>query len=607
MYTGDIMKNKKIPQFKINPSILTFFIFLLLIISFYIPTVSSADYITDFEDGILGQRDYNGTAIEIEFLSGDTSITDIYPHSGLLSYGGVLGYPHNFNLNFTYDNTSQVMTSLTMYWRTGDPTDDTNFYFNQSGINILRFQGDASSMKMWTFSDTQTIYFDDKLHAGPYELWGWYFNSNQSVTFWVDDINTGNSSTGSPVIGNVENYHIDRGFFNVDSTSILIDDISYITGTDYGEYLPGGAITLKFYDNDINFQYTNLIPYDLAGPLYPISNWLRFRAYSDLWTGELYTQGGVGTYTHVLTIDDDFAPGSYHWFNFTNVIGWPNGYSGESVPYPDSTNYLQCYAGQTFTILLNPIDIYGGFSNCREGGLCPDNDFGDSCFIELCTDKQWYTQGETVSFRYSMPTAQWLYTHGEPSADYELWIYDKDNLGWLWGETDGGDGADNGNHLANYTISLDGQYHYLNWVYNPSGDGYKTVTGGIDGYRAFIGVKNAGSVFWGLITVDAIYAKIDFNIEGGIFTPSGNITSVSPDPAYLGQQVAINFNVNNNGYMTVRNLLSSEDTAETIETFPKFTGTETTYYSFWQYGRYIITLYVSDGIGFTNVDTYQIS
>lgn len=326
---------------------------------------------------------------------------------------------------------------------------------------------------------------------------------------------------------------------------------------------------------------------------------VRTKIYSDLWSGD-YNSNYDFLYDVTLEGLDISENGEWHYINFTNAVG--NLGSGLIVYY-NSSNYIQLYPGQTYTVYLSTENLeYGGFSNCgtKWGMPWDTEEFGDPGWRSICTDKEWYTQGESVTFRYVAPNPQWLFDWGSPSGDYFIWIYDVNNLGlWIW-ETDGGIHADNYAYMDDWAVSLDNNYHYKPWNYNATGEsGYKTVTGGVNEYHAFMGHRGGGFF-------DTDYTLTQgptFYIQTGDYTPYGNITSVSPSNPMLGQFVNISFNANNNGYLTVKNVLAPGDTEETITNFQRFTGIESVNRQFFEFGSYELRLYVSSGLEYTIVDT----
>jgi hypothetical protein len=312
---------------------------------------------------------------------------------------------------------------------------------------------------------------------------------------------------------------------------------------------------------------------------------------SDLWFGEYNPNG----YPETIDLDINFVDGSYHFINISGMRGPVNGVSRS---FNDYSNRIQMFDGQTYNLFITDSDPFEGYSNCKSTTRAS----GMEMFGEICTDKSVYPQGESINFRYRMPTGQTLYDHYFPGDYWYLWIYDKDNLLWDTTWWDGGQSADNYAYVDNYRLSLDANYHYFYWSYNPSGDGYKTVTGGVDEYKAILG--HAGGHLFGW---DINYVSVDFRITKDDFTPHGNITSITPDPPQLGQLTNISFNANNNGYLTYRNLFSAPETEITITNFQKFSGQEFVNWQFWEFGVYELKLYVANGIEFSLVDSYTVS
>ena len=323
---------------------------------------------------------------------------------------------------------------------------------------------------------------------------------------------------------------------------------------------------------------------------------VRCTIYSDLWNGDYNTNMDFGS--GLITLENLSIPqsGSWHYFNFSDIVGYVN---GQYRLYTNSSNLLHVYPTQEFTIHISD----STYTSVTYTNVKHDTTANEPCM--LASDKRMYTQGESVNFQYKVPTAQQLSKIWYlPTSYYYLWIYDVDNLGWLFQATDGGLSADNYAYRSNYAISLDGVEHYLQWNYDATEvSGYKTVTGGIDQYKAYIGHRGGGLFGADIILV----GKLEFFIEGGIFTANGNITSVSPVSPELGQKATITFDVNNNGYMTVRNLLAPQETEIILTSFAKFTGSKQVNYTFWDFGEYKLDLYVSDGINYTSVDSTTVS
>lgn len=402
--------------------------------------------------------------------------------------------------------------------------------------------------------------------------WQGYFD-------WINEVNISSYQNGDTYTKDLLSY---TGNFEFDQTGYIVE----------GEVLTN--LYFEIHDLETSEQL-DVYGYSFIGAEYP--PYIRTKIHSDLWGGDYSPTSYFGD---TITLENlDLPPsGSWHWFNFTGISGYAG---GSTKVYQNSTNYLFIYPTQTFTIYITDVVIPDSdYSNCKtcQGGLL-------TYPTELCTDKDSYVQGESINFRYKTPTmAQLKSVPFTPWNYYYLWIYNINNLHWLWGTTDGGQSQENW-QTSNYnTIGLDGIYHTLQWNYNATGEsGYKTVTGGIDEYKAYVGHAQGG-----LFGFDSILCgDLQFHIIGGIFNPSGNITSVSPSSPELGQRTQITFDVNNHGYMSSRNLLAPLDTELTITTFAKFSGSRQVNYTFWDFGEYLITLYVSDGFDYTAVDTETVS
>ena len=560
-------------------------------------------YLTSYDDGSVGCY-----IDDFKVLVGDTPQGWDLP--GYLSYGIVERVPSNsitlshssFNSIIETEHSSFPSTEIKQVaLRLDESTQWANF-----GINLF-----FENQNFGNYDDL--FYYDGDFII----VWNWVNTSlsNGLLEFqFVDSV--GSSTVALPTT----NYDIDGDFdtenkhgygeinyaydMTITDTEDLICEVWYgeIDDDEEFEGPEAGSIYLELWDQETGFQlYT--------GGVGTPKNWMlesdkipntRVEIRSDIFTG---VYNPTEEYGYTISLSGlEFTNGEYHYINLSSMSGY---YDQDFLNkhYVDSTNYLQLYEGQTYIIYISNVIDYDSFGNCHHGpGVYHDLSFGDPGYRILCTDKDVYTQGESINIKYVAPDPLWLTGGGLPGGAYFIWIYDFENLGWLWWDTDGGVSSDNYNYIGNWAVSLDNSKHYLHWDYDPSDTfGYKTVTGGVDHYKMFIG--HGGGGLFGLDV--RLTEGPEFYITTGDFTPMGNITSVSPTEPKLGQFVNISFNVNNNGYLTVKNVLAPGETEITITNFQKFTGIESVNKQFFDFGSYELKLYVSGGLEYTVVDTYN--
>lgn len=604
--------------------ITSLFLFLILMLNFliFIPTgESSVISLVDWDEGPVGATSGTFDSMMLtNTIRTDIDIDNSYIFSSpfqLLHYTGDSDADNEGYINLTTDY--DYMNSITFYLKisvdVGNPinADQLNYFY------FLNNSGELFHFKTRAFTDSYTrIYLIGD--SGEQLLFNFISGVNYKMVITHVSSNLLNFSlynvTGGDLVAYIEDGTLQASTWtSFNSIKFIGDSYNTPNGESVSTYIDDIIINIADETVEEGTIHLNLIDLETGEALYAgglgtgkawmlesskIPN-VRLDIRSDLLGGFSYNP--TEEYGTTITISGlTFVNGDYHFINLSFMSGFKN-QEFESKHYFDSDNYLQLFDGQTFIIFISDsVTGYGGFGNCgSEWGMPFDTEeFGDPGWRSLCTDKEWYTQGESINIRYVAPDPQWLLGWGAPTGNYFVWIYDVNNLGlWVW-ETDGGQSADNGDYLDTFAVSLDNTYHYLHWDYD-SGEtfGYKTVDGGIDEYKMFIGHRGGG--FFN--TDYTLTQGPSFFIETGAYTPLGNITSISPTEPKLGQFVNISFEANNNGYLTVRNILAPGETEQVITNFQRFEGIEHVNWQFFEFGSYELNLYVSSGIEFTVVDT----
>lgn len=628
----------------------SFFLFLMLVLNlliFFPTTVINAELVNDnsfridWDDFAIGLTNGGGSFYTWERTQGD-----------------------DFRVEADFINTTPKQ--IYQAWSTGpgDGVDAGNIYITDEGVvanstnvkiyhNFMGYDGGHASpksgAKIWNFYRNENIVLRIAWKTGHHgnlcpDVWNGYIIYNYTTSVWEKWF-----SGGASLYGNIDSYlNITVGVQNwaFETCSILLQQVSDDTilasdeGLQTGDGLPftffdkleitydydsnAGSGYLNIWeqlDDIVFFSETILEEEETLGDINfnvydretghimscfghdTIKNvdnyYLYTELHSDLWDGDYNSFGMFGTTISITNLNLS-ASGEWHYFNMTFVVGFID---PDVIYYYNSTNYLLMFPDQTYTIYVSSVSDYGGYDNCEGGfGIYSDLEFGEPGYRQLCTDADVYTQGESINIRYVAPDPLWLTSNGVPGAAYFIWIYDVENLGFLWWDTDGGRSADNWAYMnPDWGVSLDNNYHFLHWDFDPTeAFGYKAVTGGVDHYKMFIGHGGGG-----LFGLDIhLTSGPEFYIQTGSFTPHGNITSVSPSEPKLGQFVNISFEANNNGYLTVKNLLAPDDTEQVLTNFQKFEGIEHVNRQFFEFGSYELKLYVSGGLSHEVVDTY---
>lgn len=363
----------------------------------------------------------------------------------------------------------------------------------------------------------------------------------------------------------------DTGDNNV---NLHMDDIVLVLGQ--------APPTVKsFYVNFFDFETGLYFDYfNLVGPIHPssISQYLSGSLSSDLNSDIAYSFTNA---PFPLQLTGEFSSGSWHYINLTGITTW---IQDVNIAFYDFSTYIQIYEGQTYTFGLTQVEWSEDIVNMECGNHYSwFHNWPTGHTLEYClsTDKLYYDVGETVNIRYKIPSIKDLVDHGVDTSDWELWIYDSDNITNVFGMLffDNGDSAD----LVYKALVYDKQWHSIN--FDP-----KTPDAGADKY--YMTIAKPG--FLG--QQELIYKTyLTFYVTPTAFTPSGNITAISPIDPVMGQAINITWDANNNGKLVYRNVYDPTEVEHTISGFTKFTGSKQTEFYVWDLGQYFVNLYVSDG------------
>jgi hypothetical protein len=600
----------------------SFFLFLILTLNLimifnYSTTVEGAYADNVFSEDFIPSDSYDHLSRDINLTHGDFIWANFHSNTAAHRYYdydlayGVSGFSGFWQINYgtagTYNSTCNIndalnssYVNLTLIYNyipdAGEYIEYT--FYDKNSIPICRYKFDSNSYDAYEPDDTP-IHSIARTDKSNFKIEVGYSPLNSS--YYIRSIKT--LSNGVPDYEIQEDWftttandYID--YFNMSSNEIGgtgIHCTMWLTNIEVGAiYDPGGYeagdINLKVYDS-VTGQQVYCFGHDTISNV--DDDFIYTEIHSDLWAGDYDPTQQWGL---IISLDVNIpSTGEYHFINLTFIVGQIDGVIRY---FYNITNYLQLFPGQTYSIYISDVIQYGGYDNCKQN----DYEFGDSGFAQICTDKDQYTQGESINLRYVAPDPIYLHEHHMPTGAYFIWIYDVENLGWLWWETDGGQSADNYAYLSDWAVSLDNHYHYLHWDYDPGETyGYKTVTGGLDHYKCFMGHSGGG-----LFGVDLhLVSGPEFYVIGGDFRPMGNFTSISPSEPKLGQMVNISFNANNNGYITVRNVLDPSGNEIRLTEFQRFEGIEHVNRQFFDFGSYELKLYVNGGVEFTVVDTYN--
>jgi len=322
------------------------------------------------------------------------------------------------------------------------------------------------------------------------------------------------------------------------STSLFSEE-----GVEEEETTGNYSFYLNFYDIETNdeIKYIGyLVSTGIPDAPFTTSGYAKPKIRSpSLWSGG-YKPSYNGYNDDSLEIATEFTDGQSYTFIFsgdlTDITPFfgirKNEFSG--LFYKEKTITLTLYAGQTYNIYLEPTWYIDGvtYNHCKDGD--------DSSYI--CLNKDTYDFGETVRCEYVMPSGAWLNANGYLTHGWEIRIYNRDDyfIGLIWSNTpfvhrfkqDDGEILFDGNrHTLEWTIKEFNSYGYDEYF-----NDYEIVVFNPD---AFLGING-----W-------ILDNFIFYCNGDEFIPEGNITSVTPNPAYFGQDVTISWTSNGQGQLEI--------------------------------------------------------
>lgn len=543
-----------------------------------------------------------GSLVSIDYVEGADGYPSVRQESiftGTNSYcflkSGVPEATYKAYINLT--NSYTYIQNINFSFQLAKPSVGNNWFMNfinESGIVLrLRFINAGGLMRISYYDGNTNQVITEGIDNNKYHLSITNNETNILRYELFDDIGeriadvTGTSSYLGASWSSFTGIYLWE-YMNVYDATFYIDDINI------GTSIPPPDDDTEYYDFEINvFDQETEVPLISYSPNYesPIPYGINYQmSYlsSDLW-GDDYLNGDYSE--NPIQISTEYSIGSWHWINLTYPIGVVN---GEIAAWRNYSLHTRIYPDNVFNIYLTR---YGqtsdaGWSNC----ISPKETYCD-IFVDLCTDKQIYEYGEQTLIRFYLPEFQEMFNCQWIDGDnYQLWIYDTDDLGY-WGETDGGTSA-TFTYPEDEVFNPDtgGQYTYINW-------NAPEPTGGVDSYRMYIGHEEGG-----LFGRDYSLAELDFAVRNATFTPEGNIQSMSPNPAFIGQNVNISWTANNDGKVTYKNLLNPDGTEQTLTTFERAVDGHVyhTDKQFIYFGVYDIKLYVNGQIGFDEVDTARL-
>jgi len=240
-----------------------------------------------------------------------------------------------------------------------------------------------------------------------------------------------------------------------------------------------------------------------------------------------------------LKVNANFSQGEYVTFNFMGTGNTNFNVRIDNViyKYKPIERIKQLYTGQTYVIHLYPYDWIDGveYKYCHSDWIYGESDLK----ITICINKKTYDYGETLRMKYKLPTAKDMYDSGLSTEGYYLTFLNTEYYLWFW--------VNHWDYVYRYELEsfeFDGNWHtlelpitYYRW------SGFKTY---YSKYEVQI-VKFNNAVGETKILYDSLY----FYCSGQEFTPDGNITSISPNPCFMGQPVTFSWTANNSGTLEI--------------------------------------------------------
>lgn len=552
------------------------------------------------EGGIPGSMYTNSWITSTYKTSGTAEVSSSNPHTGTRSYYFTGATSLNMYMNLTYP--ANCYLSGFSFWSKKILYDANpiSLYFINRTFGVI--------VALDSYSNVFRYY--DYAGASHYISGGDGFNN---VSFTVVDNQTIEYRTGTTLVidtprgitSDNTNWHIDQiRIFGtaVSGNTLYLDDFNLSFSDSFaGPLSPPPVSDTTIYINAYDTSSGNLLDWygkNFIGPLYtPGANFVQTYITSDLWPGDfldhLFT-------TSPLTINTTFAVGSLHSLTFSYPAGFVD---GEAVNWYNKTEYFYWYPNQEYSFYFTRVgDIQYANEYCTQltyGGNWwrPAAGPFSAC---LAVDKYVYQAGESVLCRYTCPTPIQLQALQMATSGYYV-CFQRD--AGLWplnpGIGDSITGTYSGISIPQ-PATLDGGDHFFQFT-------PPTPTDNIDNYDVYICSASQG--WFGALGPNYIIGRghVKFTLySGGVFTPSGNITSISPSEPSLGQKVTIAFNANNNGKIKIKQINGTEGKYVWEVPFTKPitpSSIANTSYQPSSFGPYAVEEYVWDGLNYTQVST----
>jgi len=513
--------------------------------------------------------------------------------SDSIQYSGDNCVKHNLDsgfdyyLNFTTEKQVESFSILfraeteldtgTFYWRLQDTSGNDVYLLEYFEVaDIIYFKNGHTDVTLGSFSAT---------HTDIYHFLNFTVIDSNTLNITVKNVETGTNVvyTDDSTLRSLANW--DSIFCDITSSTnrlICYDNLKVDFSTDalgVDTELPelDATIRINVFDEKTGSPLA-LVSHNLV-VAFPFGyDYAYCYLLSDLWSGDYLVNSEVMTEHNPIDIDVSFSPGSKHWIKIAYPVGFVD---YETIIYQNYTINNDFYIGSVFNVNLRSGEYSEdmGWNNCERiaWSFCdfPSLQSGEPA---LCTDKSLYYTGEQVLARFRIPIFQELYECWQVDGDkYKIWIYDNDNRPF----------NDHGvNALYTYpdtgyiSSQMGGQWQ--TFEFSPT-----NITGGWNDYTIYVGHSGGG-----IFDTDYDLCKLGFTVVNGTFSPTGEITGITPNPAHIGQYINISWTANNNGYITIQNLLDPSGTEKQLTTFNRFNGTHTHNRQIFKFGAYRLRLFV---------------
>lgn len=323
------------------------------------------------------------------------------------------------------------------------------------------------------------------------------------------------------------------------------------------------SLTFNFFDLDTSN------PVNILGGLYPGAPGVNWEGRAEFQCSFLsnaqvsainYENWGTS-----LTVYSTWDAGTWGEINFTDAF--MNTGIGSYKFYGNYEIITPLIDGLIFNVFFSEQDVTDEYTNGKS------MDLGGGAYIELWTDKEHYGAGETIGIKYRLPRVTQLENAGFDGFGWQIWVYN-DNYRYLWvWETHGWQNAD-----AYFTdLIYDNQYHY-EYFDAP------VPTNGSNHYKLYV-AKNGD--WWDEYL---IRNPIHCWVHPDSYTPTGNITAISPANPVLGQEVTITWNASNRGVLFYRKASDPPETLNSITMFQRGTANKQCIHQFYEIGYYELVL-----------------